>query len=410
MAANKYNAYITPSGFSVRKNTTAIATFGSSITLGSDGATVTIGKTGTNSTYNTVINSSGLTVNDNTTPVAQFGATTTIGKLAQSHVEIAPTSISMQTKATSSSSPITTFELIQTSTTVKVVKVYNKVFTDLNETYIDTINLGRTVSSWSSIKLRYKVNNGSITTATYTSVPIDVWDNSKFCFRFTPVDDSSTIEWTVDIGGGGSATPSDKVTIIDLELNFVTGQQVIESVIGAYANKTQSGVLRIGNGTASNATSNAMFVDWAGTARFKGDVIAYCNSDSSGGMSLTEVVGTDSIFNYETSTSQVVFDVYQVGRLVTIHIWCTKSVSTASSANIFDANLKNVHIPVPISFSVTGGSYYGAHAIGFLMRPNDNDGKYHLICRNASSTAVTVTGDIYGTLTYIASDIYTDEW
>ena len=357
---------------------------------------------------NLLARSNGIAVRDGMTELATFGASgARVGKSNDSHVQLAPTSIEMQTKPTASGNPITTFEVAQTSTSVKMTRVYNVSFTDMSDFYNDTINLGRVASQWASIKLRYKINSGSITTATYSSVPIDV-SSGKFKFSFSIVSGSTT-EYAIQLGQGESLGDSETLYIIDLELNFTTTQQVVESTIGAYANKTQSGVLRIGNGTGSSATSNAMLLDWAGNANFKGDVVAFCESDSSGGTSLTKVKELSEVYYYEDDGLYFGVDVYQIGRIVTLYFYGEKYYSVASGGNIFNANLRNSHVPVPACGEVTGATYYDSHTIGILLTVAGDDGDWHLICRNASNSAVTVSSGIVGTLTYLAENYYTDE-
>lgn len=361
---------------------------------------------------NLLARSNGIAVRDGLTELATFGATSArIGQTGDSHVEIAPTSIIMQTKPTANGSPITTFEVAQTSTTVKTKRTYNISVNSLSY-FKDTISLGRTVGSWVSngIILNYKLN-GTSSTKTYSSMP--VYDSSgRYSFNAELNGTDVEIQWGVGLG----QQAGDIATLVSVELNFTTAQQVVENTIGAYADKTQSGAFRVGNGTATNALSNALLVDWGGNIRSKGDFIANCDSTSNGGISLAKVDASAYAFIYESGSNQVTIDKYVIGKVVMLVIAFTKSSSTASGSNLFDINLAGANIPEPAigtignesGLGITGSTYYGAHSIGFLIEPDPNVpyitdpmSYYHLVIRNASNSGVTASGGGVGTLMYI---------
>ena len=213
--------------------------------------------------------------------------------------------------------------------------------------------------------------------------------------------DASLTDRTVSItfGRGETALDSEVITLVSLEFNFITTQQTVESTIGAFADKTESGAFRIGKGTASNALENAMLLNWAGDAIFSGDVVAYANADSSGGMSLTREEYSPSVFTWESSNAFIDVAVYRLGRLVTLDITASKEASTAAGANIFDANLSSARIPQPITMTATTGfTYYGNHGIGLNLLYEDG---WRLRIRNASPSAITPSDMLAGTLTYI---------
>lgn len=361
---------------------------------------------------NLLARSNGIAVRDGLTELATFGATSArIGQTADSHVEIAPTSIIMQTKPTSNGSPITTFEVAQTSATVKTKRTYN-ISVSGGSDYSDTIPLGRTVNSWVSngIILNYKLN-GTNYTKTYSSLPI--YDGSgRYCFNAELSGTNVEIDWFLGLG----QQAGDVATLVSVELNFTTTQQVVENTIGAYADKTQSGAFRVGNGTATNALSNALLVDWGGNIRSRGDIIANCDNTSNGGLSLAKVDAASYAFQYSSGSNGVTIDKYVIGKVVMLVIAFTKSSSTASGSNLFDINLAGANIPEPAigiignesGLGITGSTYYGAHAIGFLIEPDpnvpyitDSMSNYHLVIRNASNSSVTASDGGVGTLMYI---------
>ena len=350
----------------------------------------------------TRINGSGMEVYKGGTSVAFYGDSARIGKLADSHVDIGANSITMQVKPSSSEALATAYEVKQVSTTVKTTRTYN-VRTTLGNDYRDRIYFGRLISSGQKIILKYKINNGSVQTVTYNTFTVDVYSGSKFQF--------SCDEWSnnvkIQFGTGATAADTDVLTLVSIEFSFITGQQVVENAVGLYSNMNDTGVFRVGNGISSTSKSNAMLVGWDGTTKIGGDIIANCAADSSGGISLTkDMVDYNALY---VSGSNYWFDgvVHRVGNVVTLDISANRNTSIASGKDLFSISLSSHHVPVPLSSSVTGMSYYGAHAIGILMEYDA--GAYKLIVRNASTSAVTVSNVLKASLTYVCeTDVYTD--
>lgn len=336
---------------------------------------------------NLLARSNGVAVRDGLTELATFGSNMRIGKQNGSCVLVTPTAIQM-TDGTR-----TVYEVAnKTSDTITVKRIYNMTLDATRMIgFDDYIALGRTVSSWISngIKLTYKRNGGASQTATFSSMPVASSTYGVWCTL-----NGTTVEATFQ--ASDTTTGTDTYTIVSIEFNFKTTQQVVESTLGAYADSTMSGALKVGKGTGDSAKANAMLLDWGGTAMFGGDVVAYCNSDSSGGMSLTREIYENAY--YYSSGSSTWFEIasYIVGRMVTLVINATKSTSTASGSDLFNVDLTSAHIPKPVWGVASGMTYYGAHAIGLLIDSNS-----HFVVRNASNSAVTASDTLQGSLTYI---------
>ncbi len=280
----------------------------------------------------------------------------------------------------------------KTNDTVTVKRIYNVVLDDTRMIgFEDYISLGRTVYSWVSngIKLTYKRNGGANQTVTFSSMPVASSAYGVWCTL-----NGTTVETMFRVSD--STTGSDTYTIVSLEFNFKTTQQVVESTLGAYADSTMSGPLKVGKGTGDSAKANAMLLDWGGNALFGGDVVAYCNDDSSGGISLTREKYENAFAYSSGSNTWLELASYTVGRMVTLVVNATKSTSTSSGSDLFNVDLSSSHIPKPVHGIASGMTYYGAHAIGFLIDSNS-----HFIVRNASNSGVTASGTLQGTITYI---------
>lgn len=336
----------------------------------------------------------GVDINQNGASVANFNTTTRVGTSNDSHVEIAPTSIVMQTKPTSSGSPITTFEAKQTSTSVKTIRTYNMLFRS-SQSLTESISIGRTVSSWTSIILKYRVNGGSVQTETYNSIPIND-ENADYVFSLTS---SSATVLSLSFGCGTTTVMSGSVTLVSVELNFVTAQQVLETAIGAYPNREQSGPFRIGNGTASDSLSNAMMVDWAGNAMFGGEVFARCGADSGSGIPLTTVrsLGEHEVY---ISNAAYTYEAFRVGRVIMVNLRMTKDTATAGGANLLDVV---VDLPTPYGGFATSGSFFRSYAIGIMVLKY-SDNQMHLRVRNATNVSLPAFEDeLWATITYITA-------
>ena len=332
--------------------------------------------------------------------VALYGDTARIGKTADSHVEIAPSSITMQVKTTTDNAPVDAFKIEQLqSNTIKSLYTYNRSFPDGDESYVrDVLTIGKVITYWDTIKVNYKINNGSVITDTYE----DFYNqsvNQKYYFSVMQYYDwPNAIE--VTFSRGDTATSSETITIVSIEFGFITGQTAVEHTLGAYSNTAQSGVLRIGNGNSSNDLSNAMLLDWGGNAKFNGDVRANCNSDSSGGLSLIRPTVVTSRVVSSLSNLWYSYDVYRLGRVIVLTVKITKDTSTSAGANIMEVS---VAAPKPYSSFVTGGSFFGNKAIGLMLYTSGNT--VYLRVRNASTATLDPFYDeLWGSITYITSD------
>lgn len=341
----------------------------------------------------TTVNDSGLRVFvDNTNnDVASFGSSARIGPTSKPHVDIKSTSISM------SDGSRDVYSVSTSSGKVKVVCPYDfKFYYDpYGDAYEDTINIGRTVSSWTKITLAYKVGS-TAKTQQYTTFPIN--DTSgKYYFEATI--SGSTV--TIYIGRGTGASTSEVITITSVTFEFNTSQQVAESTIGAFADTTYSGAFRVGNGTSTSAKSNAMLLDWSGNLRLKGDIFLDCDQYSNGGLSLTQRHISTCVY---TST-YVEVDMFQVGMLVMLDVYIDKDSSTAAGANYVSASLANKHIPAPMGAAATGIAFNSNVPIALNIWMSDN---WTITCRNVGSAALSSTHCV-GTITYIWNGKYTDD-
>lgn len=306
----------------------------------------------------------------------------------------------------------TLYEVASTSGAVKLTRVYNAEFVQAHDdvppsSQTDTIELGRTVDTWVSTILTYTVS-GTTYTRTYNSLPISVTSGEEFTLEVSRVGTVLSVEYGMKTTGYAG----DSITIDSLEFNFTTTQPVIESTIGGYADKTMSGAFRVGNGTADNALSNALLVDWTGRGMFSGDVIANCDSDSSGGVSLSSV--SYEPWAWVTYNDSIPYflsvDVARVGMLATLTVTFERPTSIASGTDLFKVSLANAPIPKPmLENSVTGATFYGNHALGLVLEFDNDLSAWVIRVRNASSSAVTVSSSV-GTLTYITDGTLTKDY
>ena len=358
----------------------------------------------TNNKLRTSINASGLNVNDTdgSTSVASFGSTARIGKQAGNHVDITSTAISMAEGSK------TLYEVVNAASgIVKVTQVYNVTVTPNTPDFTDTIELGRTVGSWVSqgIILNYKLNGTAQTAVKWNTLPINV-TSGNYVFKASLSGTTISITWSCTI-----PTTVEKLTLTSIEFNFNTSQQVAESTLGAYADKTQSGAFRVGKGTSTSAKANAMLLDWGGTARLSGDVVVNCDANSSGGLSLSRPTYAGGLW-YEDSHGVVSIDAYRVGKVVMMYIYCDKDNSTSAGGTVYGVSLAGTGIPVPFrsgnGMSITGATYYSKSVIVCSLERDTESGsasdpisQCKLYIKNASTSAVTLTGAINCSLTYI---------
>ena len=365
----------------------------------------------------TKITSSGMEVFANidstATSIASFGTSARIGKNTAPHVNIEPTSISMSDGARN------VYEVVSNDGgLVTITKGYNFTMTtamDMIDNGIDDdINIGRTVSTWSSIVLTYSLYNkttgaliGNYSSPTYTTPDISPASGK---FSLNTWFDTTTNIFHAYIYAGDTLGSDEELFIKKLTLKFNTTQRTVESTLGAFADKTSTGILRVGNGTADSTAgrSNGMLVDYSGNAMFGGHVYTGCGPDSSGGICLSKVVDFTDAKVVDTTNYGMNISYYQIGYLVQLEINCWRSQSVASGSNIFSVTLADAHIPTPLVWNVMGASYYGAHAIGVRMFWDTDGWKLHV--RNASNSAVTASNDVTISLCYIWAGVsYTDE-
>lgn len=344
----------------------------------------------------------GVDIKQSGTSVANFGSTSArVGRQGANNVTITQESITM------SDGSQTLYEVVNASSgAVKFTQIYNVTVTEDTAEFTDAIGLGRTVSSWvnQGIILNYKRNGVAQTPVKYNSMPIDDQVGS-YIFKASLSGSTVSITWSCPIPS------SDKLTLVSLELNFNTSQQVTESTLGAYAEKTQSGAFRVGKGTSTSAKANAMLVDWNGNGRFSGDVVVGCNADSSGGLSLSRVYFVGDLY-YSASNGIAMIEAYRVGKIVMLYIYCEKTSSTSAGGTVYAISLAGTNIPVPFKSgngnSVTGVAYHGGHAIVCSFERDEESGSASdpisqctLYIKNASTSSVTLSDAINCSITYI---------
>lgn len=342
------------------------------------------------------IDADGMEVYKGGTSVAFYGDTARIGKSNAPHVDITTSSISMSDGAR------TVYE-VASSTQNTFRSIYNMPFYDGMNNYDDTINLGRTVSSWTSIVLKYKVDSTEYT-QTFNTLPDNAGSNKYYflCNQVGP-------EITVELGRGDTATASEVITIVSVEFNFTTAQPVVESTLGAYAETSASGALRIGNGTSSlpSDLSNAMLVDWGGNTRTAGDIYVHCDKDSGGGVPLSKHISISDAYTYSSGSDYLYIGASQIGYVVVLEIVFNKAAAVTSGGNVFDLLLNEAHLPAPTSEGVSGLAYASKYPIGLYLGFLSDTWKLNV--RNLSASSTSTNLGVRGTLTYIWDGIhYTD--
>ena len=160
--------------------------------------------------------------------------------------------------------------------------------------------------------------------------------------------------------------------------------------------------MRVGNGTSDSNRKNVLLVDWGGTGKFKGDILAFCGADSSGGMSLTKAEENIDAFKYEDANGHVYIDAYRVGRIVSLLCIVSKTTSIAPGADLYRLNLTNAHLPKPLGTNTSGTGIASKNMIigNIYYNRTVTPNRYEFVCRNGGSTAVS-TGGVGFTITYI---------
>ena len=346
-----------------------------------------------------VINSSGMEVFKGGTTsaysVAKYGDTARIGKEGGSHLILASDSMSM------SDGIKDVFNLLQKTMYMCWNRNYKgRQFANSTDRHVDSWDTNTTISTWDSIAVNYKLNNTS-KTKKITSISNGVLVNDEIYVHFNY---SGTII-TLTYGRGSSAASSDIIKLGSAVVQYVTDEKLSQLHTGIYPNTTVSGALRIGNGTSDSNRRNLMLVDWSGTGKFKGDILAFCGADSSGGMSLTKAEENIDAFKYEDANGHVYIDAYRVGRIVSLLCIVSKTTSIAPGANLYQLNLTNAHLPKPLGTNTSGTGISGKNMIigNIYYNKTVTPNRYEFVCRNGGSTAVQMgsTGGVGFTITYI---------
>lgn len=267
--------------------------------------------------------------------------------------------------------------------------------------YGGVINLGRTINTFTSISVTYhpSADPTDVTTLDFYSLPISIAlsDTDLYAFYVTQTN-SSTLDisfYSKDSDGFGELV-CDNITI-----EYTTTQITSEMNLGAYPDDTLTAPLRVGNGTASNARSNAFAVDFAGNGLFAGNDIRYgCNADSSGGTSLIRGERFNGYYLSE-STAFVVIDVYKVGRLVNILCQCQRTYGVQVGSNFFTGVTPRV--PRPAMEYATGAGFYSQSVIGGFVSINSND-EVAVTVRNVAGQTVSANATVYCSITYVAEE------
>ena len=343
-----------------------------------------------------VINADGLEIfKGGTQPansVAFYGDTARVGKESGPHLTLSPDSMSM------SDGTKDVFNLLQKTMYIYWNRNYKgRQFANSTDRHVDSWDTNTTISTWDSIAVNYKLNNTS-RTKKITSISNGVLANDEIYVHFNY---SGTII-TLTYGRGSSAASSDIIKLESAVVYYVTDKKLSQLHTGTYPNTTVSGALRIGNGTSDSNRINLMLVDWSGTGKFKGDILAFCGADSSGGMSLTKAEENIDAFKYEAANGYVHIDAYRVGRIVSLLCTVRNTASIAPGANLYLLDLTNAHLPKPLGTNTSGTGIYSSNMIigNIYYNKTVTPNRYEFICRNGGSTAVS-TGGVGFTITYI---------
>ena len=272
--------------------------------------------------------------------------------------------------------------------------------------YGGDINLGRSIDNFNSISVTYYENGFTIQdadTITFNSLPVELSPSEnpygEFGFYVEQINNSTlSINFFSD-GEGFQSLIVDNITI-----NYSTSQITSEMDLGAYPDKTLAAPLRIGNGNSANNMSNAFAIDWAGNGLFAGNDIRYgCNPDSSGGKSLIHGEMYNGYY-LSSSSGMYMFDVYQMGKLVTLLCMCNKTGSTPAGNNIFTGIVNGSYgsIPAPALDYATGAGFYNTCMIGGFLYMDGDD--LRMTIRNLGNTALAANAVVYVSLTYMTNE------
>ena len=313
----------------------------------------------------------------------------------------------------------TLYEVKPLSGAAKVTRLYNLVYYDGYkevENFTETVHLGRTVSSWSSIVLTYDINS-TVYTKTYSSFPVSD-ASGKFTLDISYADSSNArvnVGINLNSDDNHKLLTSETLTIVSLVFTYNTTQTAIESTLGAYADKTQSAAFRVGNGISTNAESNSFSLDWAGNGYFNGDVYANCDANSSGGVSLGTVQYIPSAFNADTPEYHMDIGVFRIGMVVMLDMTFFRNKSIAAGGNVFNLDISRSEIPMPQTGVATGMAFYNnstsSRALGIVLGDTDGTGPRIRVYNNGTN-AVTIssTHEVHCTMTYICDTFTASQW
>jgi predicted MPP superfamily phosphohydrolase len=208
------------------------------------------------------------------------------------------------------------------------------------------------------------------------------------------------------VASGRYAHAEGNWTVASHQSQHVFGEFNTEDTSANAATARGNYVEIVGNGTASNARSNARALDWNGNERLRGDLYVNCNADSTGGSK----VATESFVNDKISDSSS----------DTVHTWSASKISTeinkvmnaASDSMLFKGTIGGVNNP-----SATISSLPDSHSAGWTYRVVDADtyaGRAcavgdMIVCINTGTTAnnddwVVIHGNADGVVTGPSSD------
>ena len=148
----------------------------------------------------------------------------------------------------------------------------------------------------------------------------------------------------------------------------------------------------IGNGSTEYARSNALAVDWDGNVRANGNVYAHCESDSSGGISLSSITsGTGSFTATKGTITEVKWSM--CGYVATVEATFKTTGSIAAGSDMCTGTFTN--IPKPTNSARGAGAYSKSPLIfGF-----GNTGVY--FARNCGTTTISSGITAKGVLIYM---------
>lgn len=148
----------------------------------------------------------------------------------------------------------------------------------------------------------------------------------------------------------------------------------------------------IGNGSTEYARSNALAVDWDGNVRANGNVYAHCESDSSGGISLSSITsGTGSFTATKGTITEVKWSM--CGYMATVEATFKTTGSIAAGSDMCTGTFTD--IPKPTN-SARGAGAYSKSPLIFGI---GDTGVY--FARNCGTTTISSGVTAKGVLVYM---------